>query len=94
MCLYPRLIRNKRYLGYTTKRPKKGEYSTIPIDDYRKEFVAIGCGHCIECRKQKAREWQVRLSEELKCWKYKYFITLTFSPEALKTMRKRSRTKI
>lgn len=57
-----------------------------PIDDYRKLYVPIGCGNCIECRKQKAREWQVRLSEELKMWKYKYFVTLTFSPESLREL--------
>lgn len=57
-----------------------------PIDDYRKEYVAVGCGECIECRKQKAREWQVRLSEELKQWKYKYFVTLTFAPNELEKL--------
>lgn len=86
MCLYPRLIKNKRYQGYITKKPKKGSASAKPIDDIRKEYVAIGCGHCIECRKQKARDWQVRLSEEIKDWKYKYFVTLTFSAEALQTL--------
>lgn len=81
MCLYPKLIKNKRYTGYNLKPPKKGD--PIKVDDNRKEYVAIGCGHCIECRKQKAREWQVRLAEELKVWKYKYFVTLTFSAEEL-----------
>lgn len=59
-----------------------------PIDDERKEYIAVGCGECIECRKQKAREWQVRLSEELSQWKYKYFITLTFSAESLEALCK------
>lgn len=86
MCLYPKLIKNKKYLGYTTKKPKKGNASTTTIEDYRKQFVAIGCGHCIECRKQKAREWQVRLSEEITQWKYKYFITLTFSEQSLQKL--------
>lgn len=63
---------------YNTKKTE-----TPSINDYRKQFVAIGCGECIECRKQKAREWQVRLNEELPQWKYKYFITLTFSTEEL-----------
>lgn len=83
MCLYPRLIRNKKYLMYNVKPNKRK-----PIDDYRKEYVAVGCGNCIECRKQKAREWQVRLGEELKIWRYKYFVTLTFSPEQLEKLCK------
>ena len=76
MCLYPRLIKNKRYLMYNAKAPKKGNATATTCDDERKLFIAIGCGECIECRKQKAREWQIRLTEELPCWKYKYFATI------------------
>lgn len=78
MCLYPKLIRNKRYQMYNTKTG-----DAKPIDDIRKQFVAVGCGNCIECRKQRARNWQIRLCEELKVHKYKYFVTLTFSAENL-----------
>lgn len=62
---------------------KKGE---TPITDDRKQFVAVGCGNCIECRKQRARNWQIRLNEELKVHKYNYFVTLTFSCEELKKL--------
>lgn len=86
MCLYPRLIKNKRYLMYNGKRPTNGSSTAIQCEDERKLFVAVGCGKCIECRRQKAREWQIRLSEELPQWKYKYFITLTFSAEELKKL--------
>lgn len=78
MCLYPKLTKNKYYLP-----TKKNNYNPPPIDDIRKMYVAIGCGNCIECRKQKAREWQIRLSEEIKRYKYKYFVTLTFSEDEL-----------
>lgn len=78
MCLYPKFIRNKRY----TPNKKNGGYYQLPNDE-RKLYVPVGCGNCIECRKQKAREWQVRLNEELKIHKYKYFVTLTFSNENL-----------
>lgn len=88
MCLYPRLIKNKRYMMYNEKKPRKGNATATPCDDDRKLFVAIGCGECIECRKKKAREWQIRLSEELPCWKYKYFVTLTFSADALEELSK------
>lgn len=53
------------------------------IYDERIAKVQIPCGNCIECRQQKAREWQVRMNEEIKEHKYNYFITLTFSPEGL-----------
>lgn len=81
MCLYPKLIRNKRYLGYNVS-PKDAKICT----DDRKLYVPIGCGNCIECRRQKAREWQVRLCEEIKVWKYKYFVTFTFSCEELEKL--------
>lgn len=68
---------------YDAKAPRKGKATAIPCDDDRKLFVAIGCGECIECRKQKAREWQIRLTEELPIWKYKYFVTLTFDAKEL-----------
>ena len=52
----------------------------------RKAFVPVGCGRCYECRKQKAQQWRVRLMEELKVWKYAYFITLSFAPEELEKL--------
>lgn len=83
MCLYPRFIKNKRYLGYTTKKPNKGNATTIVCNDYRKLYVPIGCGECYECRKQKAQQWRVRLMEELKEQKNAYFVTLTFANESI-----------
>lgn len=57
-----------------------------PIPDKRVRYVPIGCGKCIECRKQKAREWNVRLSEDIREHKNGKFITLTFSDEKLKDL--------
>lgn len=79
MCLFPRLIKNKRYL------PNKKNGGIPPVcDDHRKLYVPIGCGVCKECMQQKASAWKIRLNEELKVNKYAYFITLTFSPESIK----------
>ena len=47
MCLYPKLIKNKKYLPN-----KKNEYCAPVADDERKEWVAIGCGNCMECIKR------------------------------------------
>lgn len=81
MCLYPRLIKNRRYL------PNKKNGGVPPIcDDHRKLYVAVGCGVCIECMKQKALQWKIRLNEELKVNKYAYYITFTFSPDSLREL--------
>ena len=46
--------------------------------------VPVVCGKCMECRKQKAREWRVRLHEELRHNnKNVLFVTLSFSEQSL-----------
>lgn len=54
------------------------------VYDTRILYVPIGCGNCLECRKQKAREWQVRLLEDIKTNRNGKFITLTFSNQSIK----------
>lgn len=86
MCLYPRQMVNKKY----TVTKKNG--GCVPtLEDERTAYVQIPCGHCIECKKQKAREWQVRLNEEIKNYKYTYFLTLTFTNKSLVTICKKMR---
>lgn len=86
MCLYPRIGKNQKY----TPNNKNG--GNIPaIRDERALHVPIGCGNCIECRKQKARDWQVRLNEEIKHSKHGTFITLTFNDNSIKYITKKIR---
>jgi hypothetical protein len=74
MCLYPKLIKNPKY------RSTKKNGGVIPaINDERVKYVPIGCTNCMECRKQKAREWQIRLLEDIKTNTNGKFITLTLS---------------
>nr|WAE43524.1 MAG: replication initiator protein [Microviridae sp.] len=81
MCLYPKLIKNRRYI------PNKKNGGIIPpIIDNRVLAVPIGCGNCMECRKKKKREWQVRLHEELKHNKNGHYVTLTFSDDSIKQL--------
>ena len=81
MCLFPRLIKNRKYT------PNKKNGGVPPAaDDHRKLVVAVGCGRCIECLKQKALQWKIRLNEEIKVNKYAYYVTFTFSPQALKDL--------
>lgn len=72
MCLYPKLIKNKKYLPN-----KKNGYNPPKCTDERLRYVTAACGHCFECRKQKSQGWQVRMSEELKNNPNAIFVTLT-----------------
>lgn len=82
MCLYTKMVKNPKYL------PNKQNKGIAPIcDDERKKYVPVKCGNCIECRKQKQREWQIRLSNEIKHDKTGKFVTLTFSEEALNKLQ-------
>ena len=81
MCLYSRLIKNRKYLPN-----KKNGGKPPPVIDKRTEYVAVGCGRCMECRKQKARNWKARLMEDIKVNKNGRFITVTFSNEAIKEL--------
>ena len=81
MCLFPRLMQNKKYLPN-----KKNNYNPPVIEDERLKYVSVGCGQCIECRKKKAREWQVRLQEDIKVHKNARFITMTFSNDKIEEL--------
>ena len=78
MCLYPKIIKNRKYL-----KNKKNGGNIPPVLDKRVLYVPVGCGNCLECRKQKARQWQVRLHEEIKENKNGKFVTLTFSNKSI-----------
>lgn len=81
MCLFPRFIQNKKY----TETKKNGGVIP-PVLDSRVLYVPIGCNRCMECRKQKAREWSVRLAEEVKSARNGKFVTFTFSNESYKRL--------
>lgn len=81
MCLYPKIIQNKKYV------PNKKNGGIVPaVYDKRVLAVPIGCGICMECKKKKAREWSIRLQEEIKTNKNGKFVTLTFSNESIKEL--------
>ncbi|AXH73452.1 MAG: replication initiator protein [Microviridae sp.] len=83
MCLYPKLIENRKY-----KPNKKNGGQPPPIKDIRTNFVPIGCGKCMECRKQKSMKWSIRLQEEIRTDKTGEFVTLSFSDEQLNELDK------
>ena len=86
MCLYPKLIPNKRYL------PTKKNGGIPPVcPDERLRYVTAACGDCYECRKQKQRltKWQVRMSEENRQTPNAYFLTLTINDESYKKLKQK-----
>lgn len=81
MCLYPKLIKNRRYIA------NKKNGGIIPaVPDIRVLAVPIGCGRCMECRRQEARKWQIRLLEDIRHRKDGVMVTLTFSDESIKEL--------
>lgn len=76
MCLYPKLIKNRRYI------PNKKNNGRPPVcPDERLLYVTAACGKCMECRQQKQRQWLVRMSEELRQNPNAYFMTLTIDDQ-------------
>lgn len=81
MCLYPTLIKNRKYT------PNKKNGGIVPeVKDARVMAVPVGCGRCMECRKKKAREWQTRMLEDIRENKNGIMVTLTFSNENIKEL--------
>jgi len=83
MCLYPKFILNRKYTA-----TKKNNGIIPQLNDERAKFVPVGCGKCMECMKQKSREWQVRLHEEIRNFKSVQYVTLSFSDESLNEIDK------
>ncbi|WVR22122.1 MAG: replication initiator protein [Malazfec virus 3] len=92
MCLYTKLRKNKKY---ESNKKNGGDIPPLPkikvngkwIDDKRVLAVPTKCGKCIECRKQKAREWNVRLNEEIRNEKMiGQFVTLTFNEKSFREL--------
>ena len=88
MCLYPILIKNKRYC-----KTKKNKGIIPECPDKRLRYVTAACGKCYECRKQKAREWQVRMSEETRHNPNALFVTLTITDESFNEIAKKYKLK-
>lgn len=83
MCLYPKLILNPKY------RSTKKNGGQIPtMTDNRLKYVPIGCQNCMECKSKKAREWNLRLQEDIKTNKNAKFVTFTLSNWNYKILRR------
>lgn len=67
--------------AYQHKTGGKLIFNYNPFTDFDYVPVTIPCGQCIECRKQKAREWANRILMESKYHDSNYFLTLTYDED-------------
>lgn len=86
MCVFSNYIRNKKY-EKGSKDYKNG------VDIGKMKWIETKCGECIECRRERANEWRVRLTEEIKGDKRGRFTTLTFKEEELEKLCKIAKTR-
>lgn len=81
MCLYTKRILNRRYLP-----TRKNGWNPPICTDERLRYINVECGKCYECRRKKAREWKVRIAEQLKEMPHAIFFTGTFTDERIKKL--------
>lgn len=56
---------------------------TIEVGGKEYKQVPVPCGKCEACLARRARDWMIRLSEEMKDASYACFVTLTYNDEHL-----------
>lgn len=81
MCLYTIRIPNKRFLPN-----RKNGYEPPVCHDERLRYVECECGRCFECRKARARNWRIRMSEELRENPKAIFFTGTLTDERIEKL--------
>ena len=65
---------------------KKNGYRPPVCPDERLRYINIECGECYECKKKRAREWKIRMSEEMRHSPSAIFFTGTFTDERIKQL--------
>lgn len=53
------------------------------VNPHTHEHLTVACGRCRACRNSIAKRWINRLEQEKRCWKYCFFVTLTYDNENL-----------
>jgi hypothetical protein len=76
------MIKNPKY-----KKNKKNGGNIPAVTDSRTIYVPIGCQKCMECKKQKANGWRIRLLEEIRHDNTGKFVTFTFNEDKLNKLR-------
>lgn len=81
MCLYPKRILNRRFMP-----TRKNGYEPPVCTDERLRYINVDCGKCYECKRKKAREWKVRIAEQLKETPKAIFFTGTFTDKRIEKL--------
>lgn len=55
----------------------------VGVPGYESVKLRARCGHCINCKIHRSREWSMRLEMESKYWSDMCFVTLTYNDENL-----------
>lgn len=104
MCYNPlvRVDYDGKITIYTLKEYQKKIKSLFPDADVTKPYFydnesahvktnVIPCGHCIECKQQRASDWSVRVFYESKKYIHNCFLTLTFDDRKIDPGREQNR---
>lgn len=84
MCLYPQRIKNRKYIPN-----KKNNFTPRPVPEGVSLYVDVPCRNCMECRKQRANDLKIRMSEEIRVRTDGKFINPTFNDEAYEKLKKK-----
>nr|WAE43652.1 MAG: replication initiator protein [Microviridae sp.] len=84
MCLFPQIRKNPKY-----KATKKNGGNIPAVIDERVKYVPMACNRCMQCHKQKANNWKIRLKEEIKTDCRGIFVTLTFTTKSLQELKEK-----
>lgn len=84
MCLYTKKILNKRFVP-----TRKNGYNPPICHDERLRYIDIECGHCYECKRKKARNWRIRMAEQLRETPTAVFFTGTFTDQRIEKISRK-----
>lgn len=59
------------------------EHPHLVRNRYTGDLVQVTCGHCTACKSRKMQRWISPLYREASCWKYSFFVTLTYEDRFL-----------
>ena len=45
---------------------RKNGYNPPVCTDERLRYINVECGECYECKRKRARQWRIRMSEEMR----------------------------
>ena len=65
---------------------RKNGYKPPVCTDERLRYINVECGECYECKRKRARQWRIRMSEEMRENPEAIFFTGTFTDQRIKQL--------